>query len=369
MRIASIEAIPLRMKLPRVFHGSSFTATHRCTSVTRVYTDEGVVGECYAGDEREEQAEIVHLIDHEIAPRLIGGDVFRHELLWETMLQASLLDLGRRRRAARAAQGCVDAALWDARGKALGVPLCRLWGAYRDELITIADAGYYEDGKTLAQYGEEIEELRRMPIGGCKFKVGGRTPKEDAERVRVARQAAGPDFYVAVDANQGYSLSDATLFARLIEDLDILWLEEPVRWSTDHRLLAKARAATRIPISAGQSEISREGCRDLMLANAIDFCNFDGSLGGGPTEWLRVAAMASCFGVEMCHHEEPQLSAQLLSAIPHGRFIDVFQPERDPLYYALFENRSPFENGCYRVPQEPGWGMHLDKKIIERYRA
>lgn len=368
LRIDSIETILLRLPLPRTFRGSNYFMTHRATIITRVYTDGGIVGECYNGDEDETQGQIATIIHDEIAPLLTGMDAFNIEGCWEQMQRPSY-NILRDRGLAMQAQACVDSALWDAVGKALGVPLYKLWGGYRDDLPAICIAGYYEDGKTLADFGREMESVRATGFGGCKFKVGGGTPSEDAERVRVAREAAGPDFALAVDANQGWSARDAIAFARAVEDCDIRWFEEPCRWYDDRRGMALVRATTGIPVAAGQSEISRAGCRDLMAAGAIDVCNFDASWGGGPTEWRRVAALAKCFDVEMAHHEEPQISAHLLSAISNGTYIEAFHPDRDPLFYELVANRSPFEDGKYQVPSGPGWGLELDSSVIAKYRV
>jgi len=368
LTIERIECIPLTMPLPRTFRGSNYFMTHRCTIITRLYTREGVVGECYNGDEFETQAEVVGIVEKEIAPALIGRDAFNVEGCWEAMRQPSY-NILRDRKRATCAQALVDSAIWDAVGKALGTPLYRLWGGYRDRLPVICIAGYYEADKALGDFGREMEWIRDHGYGGCKFKVGGRTPKEDAERVRVARSAVGCDFVLMVDANQGYALRDAVAFARLVADQDIRWFEEPVRWDNDRLDMAAARTMTGIPVCAGQSEISRAGCRDLMLAGAINVCNFDASWGGGPSEWRRVAALASCFNVEMAHHEEPQIAAHLLAAIPHGTYLETFHPDRDPLFYELVANRAPFEKGCYAVPQEPGFGLALDARVVAKYRV
>lgn len=106
-----------------------------------------------------------------------------------------------------------------------------------------------------------------------------------------------------------------------------------------------------------------------MVEGAIDFCNFDASWGGGPSEWRRVAGMAAAFGVTMAHHEEPQISAHLLASIPHSACLEVFHPDRDPLFYALVANRPKFVDGFYAVPQGPGWGLQLDEDVIEKARA
>jgi D-arabinonate dehydratase len=368
LKIERIECAPLRMPLPRIFRGSNYFMTHRCTIVTRVYTAAGVVGEVYNGDEFETQGEVVKIILDEIQPLLIGKDAFNIEGCWEAMRKPSA-NILRDRKLAMSAQACVDSALWDALGKALDAPLYKIWGGYADRLPSICIAGYYEEGKTLADFGREMEGIRASGHIGCKFKVGGRTPREDCERVRAARKAAGDDFVLIVDANQGWTLRQAVEFARLSEDLDIRWFEEPVRWHNDRLDMAAARSLTGIPICAGQSEISRAGCRDLMMANAIDVCNFDASWGGGPTEWRRVAAIASAFAVEMGHHEEPQVAAHLLASVSNGTYLETFHPDRDPLFFRLVANRSAFKDGYYDLPQGAGFGLELDTGTIEKYRV
>ena len=368
LKIQRIECIALSMPLSRTFRGSNYFMTHRCTIITRLYTEAGIVGEIYNGDEFETQTEVVKIILDEIQPLLIGMDAFNVEGCWEKMCKPST-NILRDRKLAMCAQACVDSAIWDAVGKALDAPLYKLWGGYADKLPVICIAGYYEEGKTLADFGREMEQIRADGYSGCKFKVGGRTPKEDAERVRAGRLAVGDDFALIVDANQGWSLRQAVEFSRFAEDLDIRWFEEPVRWQNDRLDMASARSLTGIPICAGQSEISRAGCRDLMMSGAIDVCNFDASWGGGPTEWRRVAALAQSFSVEMGHHEEPQISAHLLASVPHGTYLETFHRDRDPMFYALVANRSKFDNGYYQVPLGPGFGIEMDKSVIAKYRV
>ena len=368
LKIERIECVPLSMPLPRTFRGSNYFMTHRCTIITRVYTSAGIVGEIYNGDEFETQAEVVRIILDEIQPLLIGMDAFNIEGCWEKMRKPST-NILRDRKLAMCAQAAVDSALWDAVGKALEVPLYKMWGGYADKLPVICIAGYYEEGKTLADFGREMEQIRKDGYIGCKFKVGGLTPKDDAERVRAGRSAAGDDFVMIVDANQGWSRAQAIEFCRHAEELDIRWFEEPVHWQNDRLDMAATRAQGGIPVCAGQSEISRAGCRDLMMSGAIDVCNFDASWGGGPTEWRRVAALAQAFTVEMGHHEEPQVSAQLLASIPNGTYLETFHRDRDPMFYDLVANRSAFDNGYYAVPQGPGFGIEMDKATIEKHRV
>jgi D-galactarolactone cycloisomerase len=364
LRIASVETVPVRVPLGRTYRGSQYHMTHRSTVVTRVVLDGGIVGEAYAGDEDASLLDIQRIIDVEIAPRLLGEDARRVERCWE-LARPATFDILRDRRVGLVACACVDAAIWDAVGKALGEPLWRLWGGYQRSLPMISIGGYYGTEMSIE---EEIESLRERGMAGIKFKVGGLTPGEDAQRVATARAAAGADFIIAVDANQAWTPADAVAFARLVADHDIAWFEEPCRWHNDRRAMRDVRYRAGLPVCAGQSELSASGCRDLMVEGAIDVCNFDASWSGGPTEWRRVAAMAAGFDVRMGHHEEPQIASHLLCSIPHATYVECFEPDRDPIWWNLIANRPELRDGRIELTDAPGLGWELDLDYLERYR-
>ncbi len=139
-----------------------------------------------------------------------------------------------------------------------------------------------------------MERLREAGLAGCKVKVGGLSAEEDAKRVEAARKGAGDEFWIAVDANRGWPVSEAAKFARLIEKYNIAWFEEPCLWYDDAYMMAEMRRQTAIPINAGQSEASAAGVRRLIAAGAVDIVNFDASEAGGITEWRRAPQCASC---------------------------------------------------------------------------
>lgn len=364
LTIERIETIPIRVPLARVYRGSHYHMTHRSTIVTRVHCSDGIVGEAYAGDEDATLLEIDEVIHRELAPVLRGADAMAIERRWEEARPATF-DILRDRRVGLVACACVDAALWDAVGKRLGQPLWRLWGGYRDTMPMISIGGYYGEDADIAA---EVAELQERGLAGMKFKVGGRSPEEDADRFRQAREAAGEDWVLLADANQGWTRDDATRFARLVEPYGLTWFEEPCRWHNDRRAMSEVRLGAGVRVCAGQSELSAGGCRDLMVAGAIDVCNFDASWSGGPTEWRRVAAMALAFDVQMGHHEEPQLSSHLLASVPHGTFVECFHPDRDPVWWNLIANRPALRDGQLKLPQGPGLGWELDEEYIARYR-
>jgi L-alanine-DL-glutamate epimerase-like enolase superfamily enzyme len=364
LTIAEIETIPIRVPLARVFRGSHYSMTHRSTIICRVRTEEGVVGEAWAGDEDAGLAAIDEIIHAEIAPALVGADAFAIERCWESARPVTS-DILRDKRLGLVACACVDAALWDAVGKALGQPLWRLWGGYRAALPMIAIGGYYGD----LRIEDEIAQLQALGLAGMKFKVGGLTPEEDAVRLRRARAAAGEEFILCADANQGWTREQAIRFARLVEDCDLRWFEEPCQWAGDREAMRDVRAIAGVPVCAGQSELSAAGCRDLMSAGAIDVCNFDSSWSGGPTEWRRVAAIAHSYGVAMAHHEEPQVASHLLAAIPHGTLVECFHPDRDPIWWNLPANRPDLRDGQLELGMAPGLGWELDLEYVERFRV
>jgi D-galactarolactone cycloisomerase len=368
MKIHGIDAIAIDIPLSNNFGGSTYAVLKRSTVITRLRTEDGVVGEVYNGDNREAGPEIVRLIRDELAPLIRGESIFAGERIWSKLFRLTLAN--RDRKTLLEAIACVDCAVWDAVGKATGRSVRELLGGFTDKVPIISIGGYYREGKTLADIGREMEAYRRAGMAGCKFKVGGLSPRADAERVEAARKAAGPDFMLAVDANRGWTADEAIEFARLVEPLDIRWFEEPCHWYDDAAQMARVRTATRIPITAGQSEITSHGVRRLIDAGAVDIVNYDASEGGGVTDWRRAAALCASAGVAVAHHEESQISQHLISAIPHGTCIECFaDPERDPVWQRMWINRPAVVDGVMAVSPGPGFGLELDAAMIARYRV
>jgi D-arabinonate dehydratase len=132
--------------------------------------------------------------------------------------------------------------------------------------------------------------------------------------------------------------------------------------------MARVRAATRIPVNAGQSEITSHGVRRLIEAGAVDMINYDASEGGGVTDWRRAAALCATAGLTMTHHEESQIAQHLIAAIPHGAFVECFaDPERDPVWHRMWANRPAVNDGMMAVSAGPGFGLALDPGMIVRY--
>jgi L-alanine-DL-glutamate epimerase-like enolase superfamily enzyme len=336
---------------------------NRATIVTRVHTRDGLVSEVYNGDTDAEQSAILDIIHTELAPRLLGRSATDPEGAWLAMAP-STDDILRDRGLALQAMACLDTAIWDLLARAIGLPLHRLWGSVADSLPMSIIGGYYHldadaIGRVVADYAGRFS--------GMKFKVGGSTPEADAKRVRLARQAAGPAFTIMVDANQGYDRAEAVAFARLAADLDIHWFEEPCHWGNDRRWMRDVRLQTGLRVTAGQSEVTLSGLRDLIVDAAIDVSNFDASWAGGPTIWRRAAGLCAAFGIEIGHHEEPQVAAHLLATVPGHTFVECFDEERDPFFWHLSDISTFLKAGRLHLPERPGFGIVLDAEYVKRH--
>lgn len=362
--IDRVETIALRAPLARRYAGSAYSMVNRCTIVTRLHTRDGLVSEVYTGDTDVEQAVILGIIHDELAPRILGRTATDPEGAWRAM-EPSTNDILRDRSLALQAIACLDEAVWDLFGRALGQPLHRIWGSVTDAVPISIIGGYYHLSHD--EVGTVINDYVEAGFAGMKFKVGGKSPAEDARRVRAAREAAGPEFALMVDANQGYDRAEAVEFARLVWDLDIRWFEEPCRWTNDARWMRDVRYQTGIPVCAGQSETTLAGLRDLIVTGAIDVSNFDASWAGGPTIWRKAAGLAAAFGVQLGHHEEPQVASHLLASVPDHTFVECFDEERDPFFWRLSDMSSRIAGGRYGLPMRPGFGIELDWDYVRAH--
>ncbi len=378
MKISRVEAIPLKRQLEQYFEGGTYQIVNRDTIVTRVYTDEGLVGEVFGGDEDHTQDKIIYVIREVLAPLLVGEDPHNVERLWAKMF-AQKVDLGNRsihildlynHAMFTQAIAAVDNAIWDLLGKIHDLPVYKLLGGYQDKVPIIAIGGYYEAGKGQNDLNDEMLHYKEIGMAGVKFKVGRRTIAEDLERVAKVRELVGDDFIIVCDANQGWTPKEAIEFCRAAEPLKLGWIEEPVIWYDQFEGLRMVRDSTSIPVNAGQGEISAFGCRDLIIRNSVDILNVDVTIAGGVTEWRRIAQMAQLFHVKMAHHEEPQIALHLLAAVPNALYVEIFPNyKRDPMWVDLPIEQPVIRDGYMEVPDKPGFGIDLNPEIIEKYRA
>jgi L-alanine-DL-glutamate epimerase-like enolase superfamily enzyme len=328
--------------------------------VVRVRTDQGLEGVGVTYHEVGGQA-TRQLILRDLKPRLHGRDPFETEALWHEFFHY-LRGVGRKGMTF-CALSAVDIALWDLKGKILGLPLHRLFGGNAESVPVYASGGWtsYSDDQL-------VEEMKGMVAAGyrhIKFKVGvegGKSIRRDVVRVRKVREAVGPDIDLLVDANNCFDAGTAIQLANRIRDYDVLLFEEPV-FADDIPGLARFRKGTDIPLGTGEHEYTRFGVRDLLLAEAADYVQADIARVGGFTEMLKIAALTQTFNVNFAPHAMENIHLPLAAAMPNVPFLErllMFEP----IVAHTFKDAPVPVDGRMHVSDKPGLGLTLDMDFI-----
>ncbi|MCI3952756.1 MAG: putative mandelate racemase/muconate lactonizing enzyme, partial [Burkholderiales bacterium] len=318
MKITRLDVYILRAPDTGRPHWVSHFIVPRANEIlVRMQTDEGVEGIGIATSYTPIEAAI-KAFKSGIADFVIGADPLAPERLYQKIFaltsQRIASEKGWSREAIVRISAAVDIACWDIVGKVAGLPLYRLFGGYRSEVPCYVTCAYYRDGKDMAELRDEMQMLKAQGHTGFKGKVGGASLKEDVERMALVREVIGPDKALMIDVNRGWDLPTAIEGARLLEPLKPRWLEEPVQWADDRRELKLLAQQTRIPLSAGESELTSYGCRALLEEQAIQILQFDCTMMGGFTEGRKLAALCELNHVQVAPHHDCFIHAHIVAA-------------------------------------------------------
>jgi D-galactarolactone cycloisomerase len=350
---------------------SNFIVPRANEILVRMHTDEGVEGIGIATSYTPIEAAI-KAFKSGIADLVVGEDPLAPERLYQKIFALTSQRLASERGWTREAivriSSAVDIAAWDIVGKVAKLPLYRLFGGYRNEVPCYVTCAYYRDGKTLSELRDEMQMLKAQGHTGFKGKVGGAPLEEDIERMALVREVIGADKDLMIDVNRGWDLATAIEGARLLEPLRPRWLEEPVRWADDRRELKLLARETRIPLSAGESELTSYGCRALLEEQAIQILQFDCTMMGGFTEGRKLAALCELNHVQVAPHHDCFIHAHIVAASPAGAIVESFtDPERDPLQAELFEDPPKIVNGKLTLKEAPGLGLELSETAVRKF--
>ena len=339
--------------------------------LVRMHTDQGVQGIGIATSYTPIEA-AVKAIRSGIADLVVGEDPLAPERLYQKLFaltsQRIAFEKGWSREAIVRISAAVDIAAWDIIGKVANLPLYRLFGGYRSEVPCYVTCAYYRDGKDMKELRDEIEMLKAQGHTGFKGKVGGAPLAEDIDRMALVREIIGDGCDLMIDVNRGWDLATAIEGARLLEPLRPRWLEEPVRWADDRRELKLLARETRIPLSAGESELTSYGCRALLEEQAIQILQFDCTMMGGYTEGRKLAALCEMNHVQVAPHHDCFIHAHIVAASPAGCIVESFtDPERDPLQAELFEDPPRIANGRLTLKEQPGLGLTLSETALKKF--
>jgi len=350
---------------------SHFSVASANEILVRMRTSEGVEGFGLATSYASVEP-IIQAFRNGIGEQVLGMDPLAPERLHEALLALTSQRLAHEKGWGRDAliriAAAVDIACWDIIGKTAGLPLHRLLGGYRDRVPCYVTCAYYRDGKDLVELRDEMQKLKAQGHTGFKAKVGGVTLAEDMERLEIVRDVIGSDSDLMIDVNRAWDLATATEAIGLLEPLKPRWLEEPVRWADDRRELKLLSQRTRIPLSAGESELTAYGCRALLEEQAIQILQFDCTMFGGFTEGRKLAAACELNHVQVAPHHDCFIHAPLVASTPAGCIVESFtDPERDPLQAELFENPPEIANGWVTLNDAPGLGLTIADAALKKF--
>ena len=251
------------------------------------------------------------------------------------------------------AMSAIDIALWDIRGKALGVSISNLLGGAREKVPAYASGALMR-----TQSLKDIERAARLLVdrGWTAMKTqlalpGDTSPAKEIERIRVLREIVGPDARLMCDINQRWSPDQAVSIGQQIEPYQLEWLED-VTVADDYQGLARVRDRLTTPVCGGEYAWGITPFRHMLEARSVDLAMIDLARVGGITTWLKVACMAEAFSVPVVSHLLPEIHVHLIAAIPNGRIVEYM-----PWTRALFADPPMPEKGMMTVPKGPGLGL------------
>ena len=263
------------------------------------------------------------MITDKLAGVVIGRDAMNVGGCFDAMIKA--VRNASRPGAVGYAISAIDIALWDLKARLLDLPLHQLLGAVRTEVPVYGSGGFttYDESQLTYQLTHWAIEQR---IPRVKIKIGeswGTDPMRDLNRIRQARTVIGDGTELFVDANGGYTRKQAIRVMAAAADCDVRWFEEPVS-SDDLDGLREIRDAVSADVTAGEYGYDLYYFRRMCAAGAVDCLQVDASRCGGITEWMRAAAVAASFGLQISGHCAPHLHAHAAAATPNLRHLEWF---------------------------------------------
>jgi D-galactarolactone cycloisomerase len=351
--------------------------TEREALLVEIITRDGVHGwgEC-AGPAALAQAAIKSLF----APVLLGKDPLQTDLLWHAMWQTAGI-FGRRGSTLGAISG-LDMALWDARGQQMHQPLCELFGGRIREKIPCAAVGLYfrevPESQLMQSLVDEALAYKEAGYRAIKMQVG-RNIAYDVTITKRIRESL-PALPLFAEAHHAYDLPEAIAVGRALTEAGFSGFSEPLSAELPQHLTRLAEAVG-VPIADGSNEQTRWGFQSLLSHGGVQLLQPDLSWCGGPSEMVRIGAIAGSLGVNIVPRTRGTLLNQ--AAALHYLAADFRLPGRvgtgtvfletevstamtdSPLRTALFSRQLQIENGLATVPNVPGLGVTIDKDVLE----
>jgi len=370
LRITDVVAFPTSFPIPpanRVALGIG-TAVKRDAVVVKVTTSGGLVGWGEAHHGRAHTA-VAKLIETTLKQLVLNMDADNVAGIWDRMYRYQLASHGMGAGACLAMSG-IDMALWDIRGKALGLPLYKLLGGSRKAVPAYAGGvslGYQDSEKLIDEARKSLDQGYKA----IKLRVGDSVPR-DIQRMRAVRKAFGDELAILTDANIGYRLDDVRRVMPAMDELGIGWLEEPFP-AHDYRSYREAKRYGRTPLAAGENHYTRYEFDRVIEDGAITILQPDLSKSGGITECLRIAAMGSAWKLPVHPHSSMTglnhaATIHFLAAIDNGGYFEGDVSKANRFRDELVANPGAIDRDGNVWPlDKPGLGLEVNEDFLKNH--
>ncbi|RKU08479.1 mandelate racemase/muconate lactonizing enzyme family protein [Candidatus Poribacteria bacterium] len=344
----------------------------------KVKTDAGItgIGEAYHGAGVHQIA-----VDERLTRPLIGQDPRNVDKLFRDMMSAMSAS-GFYQGAVMSAISGIESALWDITGQAAGVPIWQLLGGKFRDKIRIYNDCHAGETETPEAYAAKAQEVEARGFTAIKFDIDPLPSRRDrynrcisnddiahyVEVVTAVRESLDSNTDLAIDAHWFYAPVDILKVAHAFEDLDLLWLEDPIP-PENIAAMEGVTKSTRTPICTGENFYTRFGFRDLIETQAADIISPDMAKAGGLLEGRRIADLADMYYIPIAPHNigspvQTVANCHVMAAVPN--FLVLEFHHLDNAFWAGIINEGPLiEEGHIDVPNLPGLGVTLNEDLLK----
>lgn len=347
--------------------------------LVKVKTDEGItgIGEAYHGAGVHQIA-----VDERLTRSLIGQDPRNVDKLFRDMM-SSMSASGFYQGAVMSAISGIESALWDITGQAAGVPIWQLLGGKFRDKIRIYNDCHAGETEIPEAYAAKAREVEARGFTAIKFDIDPLPSRRDrynrcisnddiahyVEVVTAIRESLDSNTDLAIDAHWFYAPVDILKVAHAFEDLDLLWLEDPIP-PENIAAMEGVTKSTRTPICTGENFYTRFGFRDLIETQAADIISPDMAKAGGLLEGRRIADLADMYYIPIAPHNigspvQTVANCHVMAAVPNFLVLE-FHHLDNPFWDGIVNEGTLIQEGYIDVPNLPGLGVTLNEDLIKQ---
>ena len=361
-----------------VNYGTGFA---RSWAFVKIYTDSGITG---IGEAFHSLDELVDGAVTKYKRWLVGQDPSKISYLWQGIYRGLRYPLGT---AELSALSAIEHALWDIKGKVLGVPLYMLFGGPTRDYIRLAANPYmFGNGPDGSGRNDLLACMRSLKEHGFTAAKFGVQPEgwevmssmeiisASVRRVKQIRDAFGDKIDLCLDYHgRDLNPSTAIQLAHELEPFHPLYYEEPVM-SQSSEMMVEARTKITIPIAAGERAVTRALMKDLIVKKAVHIIEPEPTANGGLAETIKLAGIAEMFDLEVAPHQaQGPVSLMVCAHIDASINNFLIQEFNDtikidsPCYRDVVKGGPLINDGQLQLPEAPGLGIDIDDEAAKEY--